>query len=50
MDRRVGTSASRRDRWRPDDARPEVLEEVVEWQPKEGMPPLRIILADLFES
>jgi Uma2 family endonuclease len=38
------------DRWRPDDVRPEVIEEVVEWQPKEGIPPLRIILADLFES
>jgi Uma2 family endonuclease len=38
------------DRWRPADVRPEVLEELVEWQPKEDVPPLRINPGDLFES
>ena len=36
------------DRWTPGDLRPEVLENVLEWQPKAGIPPLRIVLADLF--
>jgi Uma2 family endonuclease len=36
------------DRWTPGDLRPEVLENVLEWQPKAGIPPLRIVLVDLF--
>ena len=32
------------ERWRPGDARPEILTEVLEWIPEEGLEPLRIEL------
>lgn len=38
------------ERWRPDDERPEVIAEVLEWQPKPAIPPLRIPLAEVFGS
>jgi Uma2 family endonuclease len=36
------------ERWRPADERPEVIAGILEWQPKAGIPPLRIVLTDLF--
>ncbi|MGH9203797.1 MAG: Uma2 family endonuclease, partial [Vicinamibacterales bacterium] len=36
------------ERWRPDDARPEIVADVLEWQPKPEIAPLRIGLADVF--
>ena len=36
------------ERWRPDDHRPEVIADVLQWQPKLGIPPLLIRLADIF--
>ena len=36
------------ERWRPADERPEVLTDVLEWQPKPGVDPLRIVLEEVF--
>jgi Uma2 family endonuclease len=36
------------ERWRPDDTRPEILTETVEWTPVPGVPPLVIELPGLF--
>jgi Uma2 family endonuclease len=36
------------ERWRPGDDRPEILTEVLEWIPEEGVEPLRVELAPLF--
>jgi Uma2 family endonuclease len=36
------------ERWRPGDARPEILTEVLEWLPEDGLEPLRIELPALF--
>ncbi len=36
------------ERWRPDDARPEILAERLVWQPVEGRPSLEIELAAMF--
>ena len=38
------------ERWRPDDARPEVLLDVLSWQPREGIPPLDIHLPEYFDA
>jgi Uma2 family endonuclease len=38
------------ERWRPDDRRPEVLHDVLEWQPRDGVPPLDIRLPDFFDA
>lgn len=37
------------ERWRPSDDRPEVLNEVLEWQPMPGVDPLRIELDQVFD-
>lgn len=36
------------ERWRPDDDRPEVIGEVLEWHPKQDIAPLRIVLDEVF--
>ena len=36
------------ERWRPDDDRPEVIADVLEWHPKPDIAPLRIVLGDVF--
>jgi len=36
------------ERWRPSDERPEVLDEVLTWQPDPAVPPLSIALPELF--
>jgi Uma2 family endonuclease len=36
------------ERWRPADDRPEVIADVIEWQPKAELEPLRIDLAQVF--
>ncbi|HEX9563813.1 MAG TPA: Uma2 family endonuclease [Gemmatimonadaceae bacterium] len=36
------------ERWRPGDDRPEVIADVLEWQPKAGVAALRIDLAEVF--
>jgi len=36
------------ERWRPDDTRPEILTETLEWKPLPGLSPLVIELPDLF--
>ena len=36
------------ERWRPADERPEVIADVLDWQPKPAIPPLRIPLAEVF--
>jgi Uma2 family endonuclease len=38
------------ERWRPGDARPEVLDEVLIWQPNPAVPPLSILLPELFDE
>jgi len=38
------------ERWRPEDSRPEILTDVIEWQPSAENPPLRIDLAEFFAS
>ncbi len=38
------------ERWRPDDQRPEILAERIEWQPALGVPPLVIDLAAYFRE
>jgi len=37
------------ERWRPGDQQPEIIAEVLEWQPKPEIPALRIILDEIFE-
>lgn len=36
------------ERWRPDDDRPEVIADVLEWQPKPDTPALRLALDEIF--
>ena len=36
------------ERWRPDDVRPEVLSEFIDWQPSPGLPVFRLDLIDFF--
>jgi Uma2 family endonuclease len=36
------------ERWRPDDDRPEIRPDILEWQPKAGIPPLRLELEEIF--
>jgi Uma2 family endonuclease len=36
------------ERWRPGDARPEVLTETLEWHPESAADPLRLDVADFF--
>ncbi len=36
------------ERWRPDDDRPEIVPDILEWRPKAGIPPLRIELEEIF--
>jgi Uma2 family endonuclease len=36
------------ERWRPGDDRPEIIPDILEWQPKAGIPPLRIELEEIF--
>ena len=36
------------ERWRPDDERPAILDDVVTWQPDPAAPPLEISLSELF--
>lgn len=38
------------ERWRPTDARPEILTSVFDWQPRAALAPLRIDVARLFED
>jgi Uma2 family endonuclease len=38
------------ERWRPDDRRPEVLHDVLAWEPRAGLPPLEIHLPAFFEA
>lgn len=38
------------ERWRPADDRPEVITDVLEWQPRSDVPPLRLSLEDVFEE
>ena len=38
------------ERWKPEDERPEILDEVIEWRPSAENPPLRIDLAEFFVS
>ena len=38
------------ERWRPDDTRPEVLLDVITWEPRDGIPPLEINLPGFFDS
>ena len=36
------------ERWRPEDDRPEVIADVLEWQPKPDVPALHIVLEEVF--
>lgn len=38
------------ERWRPSDDRPEVIPNVLEWQPRPGVEPLRIELDQVFDT
>jgi len=38
------------ERWLPDDARPEVLGEILEWQPRTGFQPLVLNLPEFFSA
>jgi Uma2 family endonuclease len=38
------------ERWRPEDQRPEVLADVLDWSPEPGREPLRLELAGFFEQ
>jgi Uma2 family endonuclease len=38
------------ERWRPEDQRPEILTDVLDWSPEPGREPLRIELAGFFEQ
>ena len=38
------------ERWRPDDTRPEVLLDVITWEPRDGIRPLEISLPEFFDS
>ncbi len=44
----VDTDARLVERWRPGDARPEVIDDTLVWAPHEGVAPLRLPLAELF--
>jgi Uma2 family endonuclease len=46
----VDGSARSVERWRPGDERPEVIPELLEWQPRPGVEPLRISLPELFAA
>jgi Uma2 family endonuclease len=46
----VDVDARLLERWRPDDERPEILAERIEWQPDVGAPPLVIDLAAYFRD
>ena len=36
------------ERWRPEDTRPEIITDAIEWQPPGGEPPFRLELRELF--
>jgi hypothetical protein len=36
------------ERWRPDDVRPEVIADTLEWQPSREFAPIRIALDEVF--
>ena len=36
------------ERWRPGEARPEVIDDVLVWAPREEVEPMRVVLAELF--
>ena len=36
------------ERWRPDDTRPEILADYLTPSPKTGIPPLTVVLAEIF--
>jgi Uma2 family endonuclease len=38
------------ERWRPEDQRPEIIDDVLIWQPKAEVPALRIVLDEIFRS
>ena len=38
------------ERWRPEDQRPEIIDDVLMWQPKAEIPALRIVLDEIFRS
>ena len=38
------------ERWRPEDSRPEILGETLEWRPRDGIPPLEINLPEFFAA
>ena len=38
------------ERWRPDDQRPEILTELIQWQPRQDIPPLTIDLGEFFQA
>ncbi len=38
----------KQERWRPDDTRPDVLDETLAWSPAPGVPPLLVNLPELF--
>ena len=38
------------ERWRPDESRPEVLSDVISWQPRPDVPPLTIDLSSFFRA
>ncbi len=46
----VDTDARLIERWRPQDDRPEILAERIEWQPDYGLPPLAIDLEAYFKE
>jgi len=44
----VDPDARQVERWRPDDVRPEVLDESIEWHPTAASEPLRVDLVAMF--
>ena len=46
----VDTDARLIERWRPDDERPEILTERIEWRPDPGLPPFVMELGDYFRE
>ena len=38
------------ERWRPDDDRPEVITDILEWKPNPDVPPFQVSLEDVFED
>ena len=38
------------ERWRPEDQRPEIIDDVLIWQPRAEVPALRIVLDEIFRS